>query len=117
MENLINSIGGYESWQFSALAFGLLSVGMVLRIKWVFMIPIPFFGLFLFFMHLNHETETAMLNISDPMIGGFASVMPLLFLVICIFVIIEPSVVPRMFGIHTSKPIEKEEERNDTKGA
>ncbi len=104
MENLINSIGGYNSWQFAALSFGSLALGLILRIKWVYTIPIPAFGVFLMYLYLNHQYEITKVSISDPTASGFASIIPILFVAISIFVLVDPSVVSRMFWIYRGKP-------------
>ncbi len=104
MENFINSIGGYDSWQFVALSFGSLALGLILRIKWVYAIPIPAFGVFLLYLYLNHQYEIARVSISDPTTSAFASIMPILFVAISIFVLVDPSIVSRLFWIYREKP-------------
>ncbi len=103
MESLINSIGGYDSWQFAALAFGTLGIGLALRIKWVYAIPIPAFGVFLMYLFLNHQYEITKVSISDPIASTFASIVPILFVAMSIFVLVDPSIVGRMFGTHIQK--------------
>ncbi len=111
MENLINNIGGYDSWQFTVLAFGLLAIGLALRIKWIFTIPIPFAGLILLYFYIGHTYQAQRSSISDPITLGIASTLPILFLAIGSLTIVDPSSVGRIFGL--SKP--KTGKPNETK--
>ncbi len=100
MEQVLNSIGGYDGWQLTTIAFGFLAVGLGLRIKWWFLFPIPAFGVFLMYLRLNHAYDIAAPNIANPMTSGIASTLPILFVAISIFILLDPSVVARMFGSH-----------------
>lgn len=111
MDTFINAIGGYNSWQFCCLSFGLLVVGLALRAKWIIAIPIPFMGLILLFCYLNNQYNISAPNISNDTISGMASVMPILFFAIGSLVIIDPSVVGRVFGFgHKNKDDSKSED-------
>lgn len=99
MAELVNRIGGYDSWQFTIIMLGFLSVGLILRIKWVWAIPIPLIGLWLMYLSLNNAYEVASTNIANNATNGVASTLPILATAIGLSVIIDPSVVSRIFGL------------------
>jgi len=96
MDNFVNSIGGYNSWQFCVLAFGLFSVGMGLRIWKVYFMPIPLAGVVLLTLCINHQVSL-LPSSTDPMFLGVAGIFPILFVAICVLVLIEPNVLVRVF--------------------
>ena len=77
MDSLINSIGGYESWQFAALTFGSLFIGGGIYIVYRYFIPLPIFGIILFYEYLYHLLESSRSNLS-PMAVGFSTTIPII---------------------------------------
>lgn len=101
MEALINSIGGYDSWQFAALSMGTVVVGVGLRIwKW-YLFPIPSFGILLLAFYINHAVSLLPSN-TDSIVLGLAGTLPFLFAVMSGLVLFDTDVVRRMFSGKTN---------------
>lgn len=79
MDIFVDSLGGYDSWQFAALAFGSLFVGLGLYIWRTYLIPLVLFGVFCFYSYLNYLIEGTV--ISGPAIAVLTSTIPVLYFV------------------------------------
>ena len=105
MENWIASIGGYDSWQFAAIALGSTVFGMGLRVWKPYFLPIPAFGIVLLGLDMNHSVSLLPLDMGSTVLG-LAGTLPFLFLAISAFVLFDPSIVGRVFF-----GVKKEEEK------
>jgi hypothetical protein len=98
MEAFGNIFGGYSSWLYACILLGTLIVGTGLRIWKVYFIPIPMFGLLMMYFYLNNEVNTIQPSVTNDITLGFASIIPILAVVIGLFVVLDPTSVNRVFG-------------------
>ncbi len=99
MGNLINNLGGYNSWQLIVFTLGLLIIGLLLRMKWIYLMPIPLVGVFLAYLQFNYAFLIAAPNIKDPIVLGLASIMPMSGAIVMLLIVIAPEAVNRIFGV------------------
>ncbi len=106
MDNLVNNLlGGYNSWLYQLVMWGTLVIALSVGIKWAFVRGIGIISLLLGYAMIDYKYRLAAPNISDPTISGVASTLPVLFLAIGLFVLIDPTVVARIFRLIPPKNI------------
>jgi hypothetical protein len=86
--------------------FGLLAVGIVLRIKWWWTFPVALLGIGLMYLSMNNAYEVSKEGM-PAITSGSASVMPIVGTAIAIFVLCDPNSVVRIFGSSRRKDGEK----------
>lgn len=96
IENIVNNVGGYGSWQFIATSFSVISISYIILYR-VDTIPFRILSIFsgltgilLLWLYLSHEVQNIITkgdNISKLQIA-LLELMPLLFLVTAILIFI-----------------------------
>ena len=84
MDNLINFLGDYTSWQFAAVSFGCLFVGLILYYFWVFLIPIPVFGFLLAVSYMSWHVDN-LTSDTAKVAGSVAIPVFVIGFIICLF--------------------------------
>ena len=81
MDVIVKLLGGYNSWQYTTVAIGLVLAGGGLTAWKAYFLPLPIIGEMLLFLMLNNAAKVA--NLSG-MAGGMAGTMPILYVAGCI---------------------------------
>ena len=81
MDVIVKLLGGYNSWQYTTVAIGLVLAGGGLTAWKAYFLPLPIIGEMLLFLMLNNAVKVA--NLSG-MAGGMAGTMPIPYVAGCI---------------------------------
>jgi hypothetical protein len=90
MENLVNIIGGYGSWQFAVISLGCFFIGGGLMFWKFYFFPIFLFGATLMLVMLTNEISIT--TFTDSRIGGIASIIPIIFIAGCLIAIMQAAI-------------------------
>lgn len=82
VEDFINSIGGYNSWQFAALSLGCYLAGFALYCWHLIFLPVPIAGIVLLFYYWVNTISST--QIADVFLYSIAGIIPILFLSCCL---------------------------------
>lgn len=82
MENFINTIGGYNSWQFAILYFSTLAIGLILFYLSWYSFPIILFHAVLGFYYLGSYASIVAKDM--PVASGVPLIYPILVFLISI---------------------------------
>jgi hypothetical protein len=102
MEYLVKFLGGYHSLSYIGILLVTFIVGMVLRAKWKYSVPIPLFGLLLMYLYFNNEIRTFASNEFDNILTQkyfifIVSGMLNLGIAIIFFIVVDRSVIGRLY--------------------
>ena len=81
MDVIVKLLGGYNSWQYTTVAIGLVLAGGGLTAWKAYFLPLPIIGEMLLFLMLNNAVKVA--NISGAA-GGMAGTLPIIYIAGCI---------------------------------
>lgn len=80
--DIVKILGGYDSWQFTVVALGLIIIGGGLTVLWkLYLLPLLISGEFLLFLYMNNLIRID--NVSGYM-GGEVGIMPIIYVIICV---------------------------------
>lgn len=99
IDNFITVIGGYNSWQFAALAYGSLAIGLGLYFFRWYLFPLVAFGIIMIYSYLNTEATKAVASSGN----AWVSIVPIFFPIMMIVLL-----VGTKSGVFTTKSKDEE---------
>ena len=113
MDVIVKLLGGYDSWQYVTVAFGLVIIGGGLTAWKLYFMPLFVTGQFMLMTLINNQVSTDKFS---GAVGGLASTIPIIFTVFCIlvdFTMIERQTFGKNKDEKDAKPQEKPTEKSD----
>jgi len=84
IDGFINSIGGYNSWQFVAMSFGSLAIGLALYLFRWYTFPIVAFGILLIYFYINATAIKAVVESGN----SYVSIVPIFYILMMIVLLV-----------------------------